>query len=155
MPQITKGGKYIFGWSVIKDDLSIQFPVKAIKEYSITSEGKVFIISGSKQTGGFVVSKKELLYHSKIGNILTDTPFLCDYKTEEGEFVKYKGRLYSWISIFDNGKIQLNQSMLETLDLEVGQKLLSIRSSDIAFCMGAKGQLVERAENYQCEIEIF
>ena len=155
MPQLSKGGKYIFGWSVIKDDLSAQLPTKAIEEYCITSEGKVFLISGSKQTGGFVVSKKGLLYNSKIGNILTDSPSLCDYRTGEGEFVKYKGRLYCWVSIFNNGKIQLNQPMLNTLEIKVGKKLLSIRSSDIAFCMGARGQLVERAENYQGEIEIY
>ena len=53
MPQVTKGGKYIFGWSRIKNDLSIQFPQAAIDEYSITLEGKVFLISGSKKTGGF------------------------------------------------------------------------------------------------------
>lgn len=70
MPQVTKGGKYIFGWSKIGDDLGIRFPQIAIDEYSMTSEGRVFLISGSKKTGGFVVSRKGLLYNSKIGNIL-------------------------------------------------------------------------------------
>ena len=45
MPQVTKGGKYIFGWSKIRNDLSIQLPQMAIDEYNITSEGKVFLIS--------------------------------------------------------------------------------------------------------------
>jgi len=45
--------------------------------------------------------------------------------------------------------------MLKTLALEAGNKLLSIRSSDIAFCMGVKGRLVERAENYPGEIETY
>ena len=121
MPQIEKGGKYVFGWSVIKDDLSVQFPVEAVEEYNIASEGKVFLITGSKQTGGFVVSKKGLLINSKIGSILTDTPSLYEYKTGEGEFVRYKGRQYCWVSIFDNGKIQLNQSILKTLELEANK----------------------------------
>ena len=33
--------------------------------------------------------------------------------------------------------------------------LLSIRSSDIAFTMGAKGPLLEKAENYDGEIPLF
>ena len=34
-------------------------------------------------------------------------------------------------------------------------ELLSIRSSDIAFTMGAKGPLLEKAENYDGEIPLF
>jgi len=59
MPQIIKGGKYVFGWSMIKDDFSIQFPIEAINEYDICSEGRIFLITGSKTTGGFAVSKKD------------------------------------------------------------------------------------------------
>lgn len=32
MPQMTKGGKYIFGWSKIKEDGELSFPIMAIKE---------------------------------------------------------------------------------------------------------------------------
>lgn len=34
-------------------------------------------------------------------------------------------------------------------------RLRSIRSSDIAFTMGAKGPLLEKAENYGGEIPLF
>jgi hypothetical protein len=155
MPQVTKGGKYIFGWSKIKDDLSVQLPQMAIDEYDITSEGKVFLISGSKTTGGFVVTRKGLLFDSKIGNILKETPDLCDYKLEEGEFIKYKGRLYCWCNISKTGILNLNKNMVNTLDVNVGTNLLSIRSSDIAFCMGKKGELIERAEDYEGEIKVY
>ena len=39
--------------------------------------------------------------------------------------------------------------------MEYGMYLLSIRSSDITFTMGAKGSLLERAENFDGEIEVF
>lgn len=42
--------------------------------------------------------------------------------------------------------------MMKILDLKPGMKLLSIRSSDIAFTMGANGPLMEKAENYEGEI---
>ena len=45
--------------------------------------------------------------------------------------------------------------MMKTLDIDIGDKLLSIRSSDIAFCMGQKGELIERAKNYQGEIVVY
>lgn len=155
MPLITKGGKFIYGWSRIRDDLSIQLPPAAIKEYDISSEGKVFLISGSKQTSGFVITRKGLLLNSKIGNILRETPMLCDYKTVEGEFIKYKGRLYTWCSITKAGELKLSNEMLDALGLNVGNMLLVIRSSDIAFCLGAKGEIIERAKSYEGEIDIF
>ena len=41
------------------------------------------------------------------------------------------------------------------LSLSPGMSLLSIRSSDIAFTMGAKGPLLERAERYEGEIPVY
>ena len=45
--------------------------------------------------------------------------------------------------------------MLKVLDLSIGMELLSIRSSDIAFTMGAKGPLLEKAKNYNGAIEVY
>ena len=96
MPQIRKGGKYVFGWSIIRNDFSIQFPIDAINEYDICSEGKVFLITGSKTTGGFAVSKKTLLENSIFNNIFTEYNDLRNYKTKEGDFLQYKSRKYTW-----------------------------------------------------------
>ena len=49
--------------------------------------------------------------------------------------------------------IKLPPSTLEVLELQAGRELLSIRSSDIAFTMGAKGPLLEKAHNFQGSIE--
>ena len=155
MPQMNRGGKFIFGKSLLREDLTVNLPTQAISEYDITSEGKVYLISGSKTTGGFVVTRKGLLYPSKIGNILKDTPQLCDYILQEGQFVKYKGRLYCWMHISENGTIKLTHKILETLDISIGMELFSIRSSDIAFVMGAKGPLLEKAHNFKGTLEVF
>lgn len=155
MPQMNKGGKFIFGKSVIRDNLQIHFPSQAIEEYNICSEDKVYLFTGTKVTGGFCVTRKGLLEPSKIGNILSDTPDLKEYKLPEGEFVSYKGRMYCWKSISKNGVIELTTEMLKVLDLSIGMELLSIRSSDIAFTMGARGPLLEKAKNYNGTIEIY
>lgn len=138
MPQMNKGSKFIFGKSLIRKDLTIHLPTQAIREYNATTEGKIYLFTGSKVTGGFCVTRKGLLEPSKLGHILTDNPDLQQYQIAEGEFIQYKGRSYCWISISENGTIQFNEEIMEFLNLNIGMKLLSIRSSDIAFTMGRK-----------------
>lgn len=155
MPQMRKRGKFIFGKSLIRDDCSIQFPEQAIQEYDIASEGKIYLVTGSKKTGGFCVTRKGLLASSKLGHILSDNPQLRDYASKEGEFIKYKGRAYAWVSITADGKIFLSDETMQYLKLEKDMKLLSIRSSDIAFTMGAFGPLLEESLKHKNEIKVY
>lgn len=85
MPQMSKGGKFIFGKSLIQKDLTIQLPPQAVTEYDAAVEGKVYLFTGSKITGGFCVTRKGLLAPSKLGHILMDNPALQNYQTKEGE----------------------------------------------------------------------
>lgn len=153
MPQITKGGKFVFGRSLIREDLSVRFPPQAISEYDITADQRVYLMTGSKSSGGFCVTRKGLLAPSKLKMILTDNPELFDQSIAPGEFVRYKGRSYCWLPIEKEGVIRLSSGMMSFLDLQVGMRLLSIRSSDIAFTMGAKGPLLEAADCYEGVIE--
>ena len=155
MPQMNKGGKFIFGQSLIKDHGILQFPKQAIEEYDIMADGKVYLFTGSKSTGGFCVTRKGLLELSKLGHILTETPELMEYTAEQGAFIKYKGRSYAWVNISDDGQIALTDEMMKFLKIEPGMKLLSIRSSDIAFTMGAYGRLVEESMRHEDEIPLF
>ncbi len=155
MPQMNKGGKYIFGMSVIREDGSIQFPTQAVEEYRIVDDGKVYLFTGSKSTGGFCVTRRGLLLPSKLGKILEETPALRDYTAKQGEFILYKGRSYCWTEISQSGQIILTAEMMNFLEIQPGMPLLSIRSSDIAFTMGAKGPLLEKAKNYEGMIPQF
>ena len=146
MPQLNRGGKFVFGKSIIRDDASIQIPTRAIDEYHITDEGRVYLFTGNKITGGFCVTRKGLLQSSKLGHILCDMPELKNYTAKQGEFIKYKGRSYCWVDISDKGVIYLTEGMMNYLDIKPNMQLLSIRSSDIAFTMGAKGPLLKKAE---------
>ncbi len=155
MPQMNKGSKFIFGKSLIRDDLTIHLPTLALTEYNATTDSKVYLFTGSKVIGGFCVTRKGLFEPSKLGHILTNNPALQNYHTPEGKFVKYKGRSYCWVNISENGVIQFNQPLLDFLNLKIGMELLSICSSDIAFTMGAKGPLLEKVENYEGEIKLY
>ena len=57
MSQMNKGGKFIFGESEIHFDGRVQLPPQAVDEYRIASEGKVYLFTGSKITGGFCLSE--------------------------------------------------------------------------------------------------
>lgn len=155
MPQMNKGGKFIFGKSIIRDKGLLQFPEQAIREYDITAEGKVYLFTGSKSTGGFCVTRKGLLAPSKLGHILADMPSLGEYLSEPGEFIRYKGRSYAWVEITPVGRIILTEESMAFLEIGIGMKLLSIRSSNIAFTMGAYGRLVEESMKHEREICVY
>lgn len=155
MPQMNKGGKFIFGRSLIRENGIVQFPRQAMVEYDIMADGKVYLFTGSKSTGGFCVTRKGLLEPSKLGHILTQMPELKEYTAKQGAFIPYKGRAYAWVNVSDDGKIALTDEMMAFLKIEPGMKLLSIRSSDIAFTMGAYGRLVEESRKHEEEIPLF
>ena len=155
MPQLNKGGKFVFGKSIIHADGRMQIPAQAVEEYRITEEERVYLFTGSKGTGGFCMTRKGLLHPSKLGHILDDIPQLLNYTSKAGDFIKYKGRFYCWADISQTGQIILTKEIMDFLKIKPGMQLLSIRSSDIAFTLGAKGPLLERAENYDGEIPLF
>ena len=107
MPQMNKGGKFVFGESVIHPDGLVRLPPQTVGEYQIASEGNVYLFTGSKSTGGFSVTRRGLLLPSKLGHILTETPALLDYEATEGGFLPYKGRFYCWTAISEAGEIRL------------------------------------------------
>ena len=154
MPKMTKGGKYIFGWSRIRVNGELIFPRMAVDEYNLQEETYIYIVSGSKQTGGFCVMTDPLLSHSKLKNILKENSSLADRSLSEGELIAYKGRKYGWLSLKEN-TVYLSDDLMKMLEIKVGDKLLAIRSSDIAFTMGVKGRLIEKANGYRGIIEEF
>ena len=87
MPQMNKGGKLIFGKSLVRENGVIRFPEQAIREYDITAEGRILIFTWSKSTGGFCVTRKGLLEPSKLGHILSETPALKNYSAKQGEII--------------------------------------------------------------------
>lgn len=44
---------------------------------------------------------------------------------------------------------------MKDLEIKVGDRLLSIRSSNIAFTMGARGSLIDKANSYKGKIEVY
>ena len=79
MPQMNKGGKFIFGKSLIRTDGTLRIPPQAMEEYHIADEGKVYLFTGSKITGGFCITRKGLLQSKELEGALF--PYLVTFWT--------------------------------------------------------------------------
>lgn len=155
MPQVTKGGKFIFGWSRIREGGILTLPPQAVSEYDIVCEGRVILFTGSKSTGGFCVTRHGLWMRSKLGFVLAQTPAVSEYADAPYTWRRIKGRSYCWAPVTNMGELALPSETLTFLNMKPNDLLLSIRSSDIAFTMGHHGPLVERARNYAGTIGIY
>ena len=50
MPRMNKGGKFIFGQSVIGSDGMLRLPAQAVEDYRIAEERRGYLFTGSKVT---------------------------------------------------------------------------------------------------------
>jgi hypothetical protein len=148
MPHITKGGKFVFGWSKIQQNGRIRLPEQAIQEYQFEPSSKVILISGSKTSGGFSVSNKNMLSNSMLKDIFDTFPELADYSIEEGKPVKFKGRFYCWATLRAENYLKLSKEAMAFFGIKEGDLLLAIRSSNIAFVCIVKGPIIERAKTH-------
>ncbi|BDZ68223.1 hypothetical protein [Methanobacterium ferruginis] len=153
MPQLAKGGKFVFGWSIIGKNGCVQVPDKAIQEYSLLVDDKLILISGSKSSGGLAVSRPGLINQSIMKGLMHDNPEFKDYTLPEGEPIKWKGRHYCWVNISKEGIFKLPPKTRSCFKLRETDELLSIRGSNVAITMVVKGPLVEFAKNYEGTIK--
>ena len=155
MPQLRKSGKLVYGWSEIRPGGTMRIPPQILTEYPLTADGKVILISGSKQTGGFSVSTRALLKTSMMKELFVAHPALDAFAALGGSFLPYKGRQYAWAAISGDGMLTLPSEALTSLSLCPGARLLAIRSSNIAVTFGQKGNLIESAREYKGEIPVY
>ena len=66
MPQLVRGGKWIFGWVIVGQNGELPIPPEAFTEYGFQSGEALFFIRGSRTSGGFSVGRPEQLVKSNI-----------------------------------------------------------------------------------------
>jgi hypothetical protein len=66
MPQLAKGGKWVFGWVVVGPRREIRIPPEAYAEYGFRAGEEVVFLAGSRKSGGFGIGRPEKLAQSKI-----------------------------------------------------------------------------------------
>ena len=154
MPQLVKGGKYIFGWSVVDEDGRIILPGEAVAEYGIEPGERVLLMSGSRTSGGFSVSRKSTVERSNLSDILVQNPDLAGFRTEEGQIIKSGTRSLCWLTTAAGGDLLLLPPVLEAYGVTPGECLLATRGSYIGIGMLVKGPIVSEAIGHP-EIPVF
>ncbi len=128
MPQLGKGGKWVFGWVVVNQYLKFQVPPEAYDEYGFMSDQELVFIMGSRRSGGFGVGRIDTIYSNEY-------------------MVK---RIISETSMGQNKQIALPVEM----GIKPGTRLLAVRGSNLALSFLLQGPIVELALIHP-EIEVF
>lgn len=153
MPQLVKGGKYVFGWSVINVDGRIRIPDEAFNEYNFKMIEKIILMSGSKTSGGFSISKPEAMGASKMGQqIINSFGYLKEsrsFTTHRLEIIKSGGRLICWTTWDKEKNFCVSDELMDLLDLQTGSKLLVGRGSGLGPAFIAKGRIYDEAMKHE------
>jgi len=149
MPQLVKGGKYVFGWTRINKDFRIRIPDETYDEYNFTETDKLIILSGSKSSGGFSIITPNSIINSKLSKNITR---LIGYKKETNSFTtnkleiyKHGERIISWTSIEDVKYFRLSIELIASLNINIEDKLLVGRGSGLGPAFILKGIIYKEA----------
>lgn len=120
----TPGAKEAYGISVIRDDYSICIPPLALKRYNIVNNDIVLLTSTRKGEGGLAILNYEKARQSVFNDIIG--------KIKDINLLVYeRSRPYSLTTVL-NQRIFLNQELIDAFNLEIGDKLLVIKSTTVA-----------------------
>lgn len=118
MPQLAKGGKWVFGWAIVNDEKTILIPPTAYAEYQFEANEPVVFLRGSRRSGGFGLGKKNKIagsiLHSRIA--------------EEGSIQEARQFTLPYF-----------------IAAAAGEKFLVVRGSNYALGFLQKGPIVEEA----------
>jgi hypothetical protein len=129
MPQLAKGGKWVFGWVVVGPRREIRIPPEAYAEYGFQAGEEVVFLAGSHTSRGFSIGRPERLQRLEIPLIQRATG---------------RGR------INEGGKILLPPG----IDIPPGERLLAGRGSGLALAFIQQGRIFEEALQH-AELKIF
>lgn len=147
MPKLVKGGKYVYGWSRVRDDGTIRIPDEPLKEYGYSEDQKVIVLPGSTRSGGFAITTVDKLENSPLNAILKKNPSLAQFKINMGELIRYRVENYCWTQI-NKQSITLPLDTLKVYGISPGDQLLSVRGSHLALAFLIEGPIYEEAKNH-------
>jgi bifunctional DNA-binding transcriptional regulator/antitoxin component of YhaV-PrlF toxin-antitoxin module len=153
VPQLVKGGKYLYSWSKVSSKGKIVIPNEAIMEYNLLTCDNVILMPGSKRSGGFGLTSMELLKNSALSAILDGHPELSKFQIIEGEAIAIKGKTYCWVKMNKDGNIVVPVRTLKSYGINPGDNLLSVRGSRIALGFPVRGPIIDEAKKHS-NIEI-
>ena len=147
MPQLVKGGKYVFGWCRVGHDGRIVIPLEALEEYGLEESEKLIVRPGSRTSGGFSLGSLRSLEGTVLGLVLETRPELGRFMAPEGEVVEHKGKPHCWVALRGGG-VTIPPNTLERYGVTAGDRLLVVRGSGLAVSLLVKGRIVEEAAKH-------
>lgn len=131
MPQLAKGGKWVFGWVVVQPDRSVTIPPESWKEYGFEVGEEAIFIRSSRTSGGFILGTPRLI---------AGTAVSLDIEQR----------------VLGRGHIETigHVTLPERIEMMTGQRLLVVRGSGRALSFLHYGRIVEEAQKHP-EIEVF
>jgi hypothetical protein len=129
MPQLAKGGKWVFGWVPVRSQGELTIPPEACDEYGFQAGDEVIFLPGSRTSGGFGLSTPRLLAQMAAP---LQTHALC------------RGQ------IGENGHLLVPSAV----GLQPGTRLLAVRGSGRALGFLVRGPIYDEALKHP-ELEVF
>ncbi|MBN1886829.1 MAG: hypothetical protein JW850_02525 [Thermoflexales bacterium] len=126
MPQLVKGGKWVFGWVIVGPRGEIPIPPEAYREYGFKAGEPVVFLRGSRRSGGLGVGRLERVPERLLGRALGHGQV-----GENGQVVAPPG-----------------------VSVQPGSRLLVVRGSGLALGFIAQGPIYEEALKHP-ELELF
>ncbi|MFX0063677.1 MAG: hypothetical protein ACFFC7_16015 [Candidatus Hermodarchaeota archaeon] len=150
MPQLVKGGKYVFGWSKVGSNGKIVIPNEAREEYKLMGHKNAILMPGSKTSGGFSLTTLELVKDAHLAVIINKVRSLVS----EGDMAEINGKCYCGVKIKEDGSFFIALEILKQYKIEPGDYLLAVRGSGLALGFIVQGSIIEEAKKHS-EIEEF
>jgi bifunctional DNA-binding transcriptional regulator/antitoxin component of YhaV-PrlF toxin-antitoxin module len=126
MPQLTKRGKWVFGWVVVDKQGNFTIPPEAHREYGFRAGEEVLFLRGSRRSGGFSLGRVEKV------------PPVLDARALARSRITEKSRV----------------SVPVETGVQPGARLLAVRGSGLALLLLTQGPIYEKALNHP-DLEVF
>jgi hypothetical protein len=120
MPQLVRGGKWVFGWVIVGRQGELTIPPEARDEYEFQPGEEVAFLPGSRSSGGFGLSTPRLL-GQMAGPLQT--------------------RILAQGQIGEDGQIVVPPAV----GMRPGNRLLAVRGSSRALGFVARGPICDEA----------
>lgn len=150
MPQLAKGGKYVFGISVLSREFRMNLPPEAVKEYKMASSPYIILCSGSKTSGGFGCMVPGKVARSPMKGILDKLQFNTKTglpATPENALFRHKQRIVTWTRLTE-GRITLDRELCRILEINAFDKLVAVRGGNLGPSFISRGPLHHLALSY-------
>ena len=145
MPQLIKGGKYVFGWTIVHSDGAILIPPEAMEEYSFKSNDKLIVMSGSKTSRGFAITTINKILNTPILIRIKQFPMLYSFKKLKNGYIEDSQKIYTWSMLDSAGYFTIHPDILLKYYIEPGNKLLVGKGSGLALAFIKHGTIVWEA----------